>query len=195
MHGRRVWLVAVMVVLTGCTGDDDSAADPSAALPAQGPVTVRIFTRDRPGAEPTVLVAGQARQVAGVDELQLAPLILRRPGSGGVVYVHAPQAGLGGPAGLALSGPIQLSGVWNGQPFAGIAAQATMPPGAHTVALTDVAMVRAGQIATTPRLDIGEDSAEAAGVFLVRPGAPALTAALAALPLDLPTPRLGATVP
>ena len=192
MQGKILWLVAV--VLVGCT-DEESVSGPEAALPAQGPVTVRIFDRNRPGSEPTTMIAGQARQVAGVDQLQLDPLVLRRPGAGGVVYVHAPQAGLGGPEGLTLSGPIQLSGIWNGEPFAGIAAGATMPPGARTVALTSVAIVRAGQIATTPRLDIGEDTAEAAGVFLVRPGAPALTAALAALPPDLPTPRLGAVGP
>jgi hypothetical protein len=184
------WLLVLLgFLLAGCDDDEVEVAVPPSA---QGPVVMRVFDRANPTAEPAVLRAGTARQTAGVDELTLEPLIMRRLTATGVAYVHAPRAAVGGPEGLVLEGPVFLTGVYAGQPFTGVATKATLPPGARAVALSDVHLARAGSVTTTPRLDLGEARAETAGPFLHRPGAPALTAALAAIPPDVPLPPLDA---
>ena len=181
-------MVMVGLLLAGC--DEDETDPVASAPPAQGPVVMRVFDRANPTAEPAVLRAGQARQVDGIDELSLEPLIMRRTATSGVAYVHAPRAAVGGPEGLVLDGPVFLTGVWAGQPFTGVAAKATMLPGSRAVTLTNVQVARAGSVTSTPRLDLGESTAQAGGPFLIRPGVPALTAALAAIPPDVPLPPL-----
>lgn len=187
---RRSALLLAALVLAGCA--DDEAERPEEG--ARGPLVMRIWDREAratPGAPPTTLVAQRARQRGLGEEIRLDEVLLRRPlEGGGALYVHAAEALAGDSSGVVMPGPVRLTGVWRGLPFTGTADQARIPANGH-LELTALRLARGGTLATAPLLIALREQVSVQGALRVQPGAPAANAALAALPIEVPTPMLG----
>lgn len=185
---RLAPLFAALLLIAGCEDEDASQAPAG----AQGPLVLRVWDKDaraQPGAPPTTLVAGRAEQRGLAEAVRLSPVLIRRPIEGGVVYVHAGEAAVGGGQGVDLPGPVHLSGTWRGLPFTGVAEHAALPAGGR-LELSGLRLARGGLLATVPQAVATRERIVVQGPLEVSPGAPAITTALAALPPAPVTPLL-----
>jgi len=180
----RWGLAVALVVLAGC-GAKESTEEPG----ARGPVVIRWW--DRAALErrqaPTVIttqrLAETGKRFAALD---LEPVHLRHPIEGGVLWLEAPHGAFDRSAQatnrLACPGPIAIHGWVQGRPVCGAASHAQVQAGGRALELTDMVLVQAGRLTTTPLAALAQGRGRASGPFLVRPGAPAVLAALAAIP-------------
>ena len=176
-------LVLAAMVLGGC-GTEAESEDPG----IRGPVVFRLWDRQARarGLPPTVVRADGVRQATlGFDDLEMVPVLVRRPLPEGVVWIHAPTGHLQGQdrdQQLSLSGPVHLSGVIRGVPVCGSAARAEVPRGQQVLRLFDVRLVRGGMLMTAPSVDLTDRLMTSPGPVRTAPGAPALCAALGSVP-------------
>jgi hypothetical protein len=181
---RQGLLVAVLVLLAGC-GAKESTEEPG----ARGPVIMRwwdrraLEQRQAPTVITTQRLAETGKRFAALD---LEPVLLRHPIEGGMLWLEAPHGAFDRSAHatnrLACPGPIAIHGWVQGRPVVGAASQAHVQAGGRELELTDLALVQNGRLTTTPLAALAQGRGRAAGPFQVRPGAPAVLAALAAVP-------------
>jgi hypothetical protein len=179
----------LLLGLAGC-GVQDTVDEPG----VRGPVVFRIWDRAARASDapPTVVRADAVRQTSsGFDDLEMLPVLIRRPVSDGVLWVHAPSGTFKAAAKaadgdraqeIALAGPVHFTGILGGIPVSGCASDAAVPRGGSHLELHDIQFVRGGSLLTAPRAELVEGAIRADGPVRIGPGAPALTAALAALP-------------
>jgi hypothetical protein len=187
--------MCTVLVLGGC--------GTSAALPAPGAdglVVVHWWDEKKAG-PPAYL---QADSVAQADmefgKLDFSGVMMRLPGEDGVVYVYAPRALydrgakdeviLGADPQRPVDGPVRFIGVWNGDPFMGRAAQAVFEEAKHRMRLDQVEITAKGLHQRTAWAAITQSQSVPFGELVRLPDAPALTAALAALPSPLVLPPM-----
>ena len=183
-HPARLFLCAVtLLALAGC-GSDEEAVEPG----VRGPVVFRLWDGDAraAGLPPTVVRADAVRQAnLGFDDLEMVPVLVRRPLPDGVLWIHAPKGrfqAAGKVQELSLTGPVYFSGVVRGVPVGGSAAQAEVPRGQRVLKLTDVQLVRGGTLITAPSADLTDGLLSSPGPVRMAPGAPAMAAVLGAVP-------------
>lgn len=176
-------ICAVAVALSGCGGDEE-IAEPG----VRGPVVFRLWdTETRAGGlPPTVVRADAVRQAnLGFDDLEMIPVLVRRPVPEGVLWIHAPKGrfqAVGRTQELSLTGPVYVTGMLRGIPVGGSAAQAEVPRGQRVLHLTDVHLVRGGMLITAPTADLSDGKLSSPGPVHIAPGAPAIAAVLGAIP-------------
>lgn len=192
---RRLFICSAafaLSALAGC-GVQEEVDEPG----VRGPVVFRIWDRQAraAGALPTVIRADAVRQTtSGFDDLEMVPVLIRHPLTDGVLWVHAPSgifkaatAAIAGGSGreqeIALTGPVHFTGFLGGLPLSGYATSAQVPRGGSNLELSDLQLVRGGSLMTTPRATIADGAISADGPVRIGPGAPALTAALGAIPV------------
>jgi hypothetical protein len=180
-----VFLVA-LGLLAGCGGQEDTDAPG-----IRGPVVFRLWDRAARAANqaPVVIRTDAVHQKsAAFDDLEMVPVLIRRPLADGVLWIHAPQgsfqsAGESGPGRnqqASLQGPVHLTGVMSGLPVSGSAATAVVPPGRQVLEMTDVRLVRGGMVLSTPRATLSDGAVQMEGPVSMAPGSPAMTAVLGA---------------
>jgi hypothetical protein len=176
----------VIALLAGCGAQEDTD------VPGiRGPVVFRLWDRAAraSGQAPVVIRTDAVHQKsAAFDDLEMVPVLIRRPLADGVLWIHAPQgtfqsAGDSGPGRkqqASLQGPVHLTGTISGLPVSGSAATAIVPPGRQVLELTDVRLVRGGMVLSTPRSTLSDGELQMSGPVELAPGSPAMTAVLGA---------------
>jgi hypothetical protein len=146
----------------------------------------------------------QAEKVAQGDaefgKLEFSTVMMRLPGADGVVYVSAPRALydrgaqeeiiLGTDPTRPIDGPVRFMGVWNGDLFMGRAAKGVFEEASHRMRLEQVEIASNGLRQRTAWAAITQSQSVPFGELVRLPDAPALTAALAALPSPLVLPPM-----
>jgi hypothetical protein len=187
--------LGVALVLGGCGAPDDLPAPG-----ADGLVVVHWWDEKKAG-PPAYL---QAESVAQADmefgKLDFSGVMMRLPGDDGVVYVFAPRAVydrgaadeiiLGADPQRPVDGPVRFIGVWNGDLFMGRAARAVFEEAKHRMRLDQVEIAAKGLRQRTAWAAITQNQSVPFGELVRLPDAPALTAALAALPSPLVLPPM-----
>ncbi len=176
--------LTAVLALAGCGGDEESV-EPG----VRGPVVFRLWDGDAraAGLPPTVVRAAAVRQAnLGFDDLEMVPVLVRRPLSdGGVLWIHAPKGRFqaeGKVQEFSLTGPVYFSGVIRGLPVGGSAAQAEVPRGQRVLHMQDVQIVRGGTLITAPSAALTDGLLSSPGPVRMAPGAPAMAAVLGAVP-------------
>jgi hypothetical protein len=181
------------ILLAGCGAPD--------ALPAPGAdglVVVHWWDEKRPG-PPAYLQAERLVQGdAEFKKLEFTTVMMRLPGDGGVVYVTAPYASydrgaanqiqMGVAPGSQVDGPVRFIGTWNGDLLMGRADRAVFVEATHRMRLEAVEITSRGLRERTAWAEITREQTMPFGAVAHLPDAPALTAALAALPAPLVLP-------
>lgn len=208
-----------LVALGGC-GAPDELPPPG----ADGLVVMHWWDEKNP-APPAYL---QAQRVAQLDakfgKLEFSGVMMRLPGSDGVVYVTAPYAVyqkpepteeassasahkatttpppegspekngivMGADPKQPIDGPVRFIGVWSGELIMGRAAQAVFEGTERRMRLDQVEFTVKGLRQRTAWAAITQHQTIPFGELLRMPDAPALTAALAALPSPLVLPPM-----
>jgi hypothetical protein len=187
--------LGVALALGGCGAPDDLPAPG-----ADGLVVVHWWDEKKAG-PPAYL---QAESVAQADmefgKLDFSGVMMRLPGDDGVVYVFAPRAVydrgaadeiiLGADPQRPVDGPVRFIGVWNGDLFMGRAARAVFEEAKHRMRLDQVEIAAKGLRQRTAWAAITQNQSVPFGELVRLPDAPALTAALAALPSPLVLPPM-----
>ena len=193
LHHLAVVLTAL--ALGGCGAPDD--------LPAPGAdgLVVMHWWDEKKTTPPAYMQAERLVQSdAEFKKLEFTSVMMRLPGEHGVVYVLAPQATyergaaneiqLGPLKDHPVDGPVRFFGTWNGDLFMGRAAQAVFEEATHRMRLDQVEMSANGLRQRIDWVAIAQDQAVPFGVVKRLSNAPALTAAMAALPSPLVFPPM-----
>ena len=180
----RVALALMVLVLASC-GVKESTEEPG----ARGPVVMRwwdaaaLKRHDPPTVITTDRLAETGRQLSA---LEMTPVRMRHPIQGGMLWLEASSGSFDrqGTATnrLACPGPVLIHGWSNGRPICGAADQARVQAGGKELELVNLALVQGGRLTTTPQAALAQGRSRAAGPFQIRPGSPAVVAALAAVP-------------
>ena len=176
-------LLALTLSLSSC-GNDEELAEPG----VRGPVVFRLWDAQAraDGLPPTVVRADAVRQAnLGFDDLEMVPVLVRRPVSDGVLWIHSPKGrfqAAGRAQELSLTGPVYVSGVLRGVPVGGSAARADVPRGQRVLVLQDLQLVRGGMLITAPSAELTDGKLSTPGPMRVAPGAPAMAAVLGSVP-------------
>jgi hypothetical protein len=156
---------------------------------------------DEVGSLPAYLQAERVIQAGSVfEELTFLSVLMRLPGQNSVVYVGAPQAFYKRDAaeeivfsalsGQPIDGPVRFLGTYQGDVFIGRADKAVFEESTHRLRLDQVEIVFQGLRQRTAFVAISEDRMIPIGKLERMPDAPALTAALGALPNPLVLPPI-----
>ncbi len=185
-------LAGILAMLSGC-GSEEKLPPPGAS----GLVVVHAW--DRPGEAPARI---EARHIEQKDStfrvLLLEQVMMRLPKSDGVVYLSAPKGSYDADSATAIvltgrssddDGPVRFNGVWRGKLFLGRAAKASFDQRSRTMHLDTVEIASEGLCQWTETADINEGSSISYGKTLRKPDAPAVFAALAALPQAMALPE------
>ncbi len=184
----------VMLTLSSCS-DTEKLPSPG----AQGLVVVHMW--DEAGGLPAYMQAERVTQEGSVfEELTFLTVLMRLPGQGGVVYVSAPCAlykrdaaeeiVLSALPDKPIDGPVRFLGTYQGDVIIGRAEKAVFEEKTHRMRLDNVEIVFQGLRQRTAFVKMGEDRIIPIGKLERLPDAPALTAAMGALPKPLVLPPL-----
>jgi hypothetical protein len=187
-----LWLVLAVFVVGGC-GNKETLPPPG----AQGLVVVHWW--DEQGGLPAYLQAERVKQQGSVfEELEFITVLMRLPGQGGVVYVSAPRAHyqrdaaeevvLSALKDQPVDGPVRFLGLYQGDVFVGRADKAVFEETTHRMRLDNVEIIYQGLRERTAFVAISEEKNIPYGKLERMSDAPALTAALGALPMPLVLP-------
>ena len=188
-------VVATALALGGCGAPDD--------LPAPGAdgLVVMHWWDEKKTTPPAYMQAERLVQSdAEFKKLEFTSVMMRLPGEHGVVYVLAPQATyergaaneiqLGSLKDRPVDGPVRFFGTWNGDLFMGRAAQAVFEEATHRMRLDHVEIFTGGLRQGFASVAIMQDQGPRSGAINHLSDAPALTAAMAALPSPLVFPPM-----
>jgi hypothetical protein len=189
-------VVALLALALGGCGAPDDLPAPG----ADGLVVVHWWDEKKAG-PPAYLQAEKVVQGdAEFGRLEFSAVMMRLPGEDGVVYVTAPLAvydrgakeeiTLGADPQRPVDGPVRFVGLWNGDFFIGRAANGIFEEKSHRMRLEQVEIVSNGVRQRTAWAAITQSQTIPFGELLRLPDAPALTAALAALPSPLVLPPI-----
>jgi hypothetical protein len=194
-------LTVVLGIVSGC-GEKESLPPPG----SEGLVVVHWW--DEQGGLPAYLQAERVMQKGSkFEELEFITVLMRLPGRGGVVYVSAPRAHyqrdakeevvLSALKDQPVDGPVRFLGTFDGDVFIGRADRAVFEETTRRMRLENVEMVYQGLRERTTYVEIGEEREIPYGKLERMSNAPALTAALGALPspLVLPPVRIAGEKP
>ena len=179
------WL-PLLLVLAGCGGSLAELPPPGAG----GTVVINIWEPD--GSPPTVLVAERIRQEGGrFERLHLDGVRARIVLPGLDCAVSAPSGSWTTANGqLALAGPVQLSGTWEGSPLLGTASAARLQREGKSVQFDALELWHRGQRLVAPTAELRQDKSLFAPKGIdSQPLPPELAAILSALPDPLKLPR------
>ncbi len=186
---------SALAFLTGCGAPDDLPAPG-----ADGLVVMHWWDEKRPGPPAYMQAERLAQGDAEFKSLEFSSVLMRLPGEDGVVYVTAPRASydrgaaneilLGALPDRPVDGPVRFIGTWNGDLFMGRATQAVFEEASHRMRLDEVEITTRGLRQRTAWAAITRTQSVPFGALIRLPDAPALTAALAALPTPLVLPPM-----
>ena len=192
---HHITVVATTLALSGCGTPDD--------LPAPGAdgLVVMHWWDEKKTTPPAYMQAERLVQSdAEFKKMEFTSVMMRLPGEHGVVYVIAPQATyergaaneiqLGPWKDRPVDGPVRFLGTWNGDFFMGRAAQAVFEEATHRMRLDQVEMSANGLRQRIEWVAIAQDQAVPFGEVKRLSDAPALSAAMAALPSPLVFPPM-----
>jgi hypothetical protein len=188
-----VMALVALIVPTAC-GTPDALPAPG----ADGLVVVHWWDEKKPGPPAYLQAEKVAQNDAEFGQLEFSTVMMRLPGEDGVVYVSAPLAQydrgakeeiiLGADPDRPLDGPVRFIGVWNGDLFMGRAAKGVFEEANHRMRLEQVEIATNGLRQRTAWAAITQNQSVPFGELVRLPDAPALSAALAALPSPLVLP-------
>lgn len=180
----RPALVVLILALAGC-GVKESTEEPG----ARGPVILRwwdaaALARQAP---PTVVTTDHLAETGRqLSALAMTPVRMRHPIAGGTLWLEAPSGSFDRQSGAAnrleCQGPVLIHGWVQGRPVCGAADHARVQAGGRELELVNLALVQGGRLTTTPVASLAQGRAKGEGPFLIRPAAPAVLAAMAAVP-------------
>lgn len=201
MSASRWFRSALVVValltlaLSGCGAPDDLPAPGSDGL-----VVVHWWDEKKVGPPAYLQAEKVAQGDAEFGRLEFSAVMMRLPGEDGAVYVTAPLAvydrgateeiTLGADPQRPVDGPVRFMGLWNGDFFIGRAAKGIFEEKSHRMRLEQVEIVARGVRQRTAWAAITQNQTVPFGELVRLPDAPALTAALAALPSPLVLPPI-----
>jgi len=187
--------LVTLVALGGCGAPDDLPAPG-----ADGLVVVHWWDETKAGPPAYLQADSVAQGDAEFGKLEFRGVLMRLPGQDGVVYVSAPWALydrgakdeiiLGEEPGRPVDGPVRFIGVWNGDLFMGRAAKGVFEEASHRMRLEEVEFTTKGLRQRTAWAAITQSQSVPFGELTRLADAPALTAALAALPFPLVLPPM-----
>jgi hypothetical protein len=194
---RLKWALGMSLafcLVSGC-GNKDTLPPPG----AQGLVVVHWW--DEQGGLPAYMQAEQVKQQGSIfEELEFITVLMRLPGQGGVVYVSAPCAHyqrnaaeevvLSALKDQPIDGPVRFLGTHDGDVFIGRADRAVFEESTHRMRLDQVEIIFQGLRERTAFVAISEQRDIPYGKLERMNDAPALTAALGALPSPLLLPPI-----
>jgi hypothetical protein len=196
-RASRAVLAAVVVAmaLASCGAPDDLPAPG-----ADGLVVVHWWDEKKAG-PPAYLQAESVQQGdAEFAKLEFRTVMMRLPGADGVIYVTAPRAVydrgaseeivLGADPQRPIDGPVRFVGQWDGEFFVGRAAQGVFEEKTHRMRLEQVEIIAKGVRQRTAWAAITQNQSVPFGELLRMPDAPAVSAALAALPSPMVFPPM-----
>jgi hypothetical protein len=192
MAARLPILASIALLCAGC----GEVADPPAPG-VDGVIDIRWW--DAKGGAPALLRAQGVKQLeGGFDQLDFSHVVLRLPSASGVAVVSAPRAKyrakerisvrLDDGSDESVEGAVRFLVSQDGQPVAGRARRAEYDHEARVLTLTSVEVFRQGQRQWLAWATLDENGPKAWGQVKALPGMPAVTAAVAALPLPLALP-------
>lgn len=187
-------LALFALILVGC----GEVAEPSAPG-VDGTIDIRWW--DNKGGAPALLRAQGVKQLdGGFDRLDFSHVVLRLPGKDGVAVISAPRASYRAKERISVTldsgtdvdqeGSVRFLVTQDGQPLVGRAMRAEFERESRTLLLKSVDVLWQGQRQRTEWAKLSEDKPYEWGPMKALPGLPALTAAIAALPLPLELPAI-----
>ena len=192
---RHFAVLVMTLALSGCGAPE--------ALPVPGAdgLVVMHWWDEKKAMSPAYMQAERLVQSdAEFKKMEFTAVMMRLPGEHGVVYVIAPQATyergaaneiqLGPLTDRPVDGPVRFFGTWNGDLFMGRAAQAVFEEATHRMRLDQVEICASGLRQRADWVAITQEQAVPFGQLTRLSDAPALTAAMAALPSPLVFPPI-----
>jgi hypothetical protein len=187
--------LGMALLMSGCGAPDELPAPG-----ADGLVVVHWWDEKRAGPPAYLQAEKVAQQDAEFGKLEFSAVMMRLPGAEGAVYVTAPLARydrgateeitLGADPQRPVDGPVRFVGLWNGEFFMGRAAKGIFEEKTHRMRLDDVELVGSGVRQHFAWAAITQAQAVPYGGTKRLADAPALTAALAALPSPVVLPPI-----
>lgn len=199
----RVWLIMTVrlhrlaFIALLCAGCGEIAQPPAPGV--DGTIDIRWW--DAKGGAPVLMRAKGVKQLeGGFDQLDFSQVVLRLPNKAGVAVISAPRASyrakerisvtLDSGTGVDQEGAVRFLVTQDGQPLAGRATRAEFDRETRTLLLKSVEVMWQGQRQWTEWAKLSEDKPYEWGPLKALPSMPALTAAIAALPLPLELPAV-----
>ncbi len=192
---RHFAVLVTALAVAGCGTPD--------ALPAPGAdgLVVMHWWDEKKATPPAYMQAERLLQSdAEFKKMEFTAVMMRLPGEHGVVYVFAPQATyergaaneiqLGPLKNRPVDGPVRFFGTWNGDLFMGRAAQAVFEEATHRMRLDQVEICASGLRQRADWVAITREQSVPFGQLTRLSDAPALTAAMAALPSPVVFPPM-----
>ncbi len=193
----RLALIALIVPVLVCVGCGEIAEPPAPGV--DGTIDIRWW--DAKGGAPMLMRAQGVKQLDGeFDRLEFSHVVLRLPNKAGVAVISAPRASyrakerisvtLDSGAEVDEEGAVRFLVAQDGQPLVGRATRAEFDRETRTLLLKSVEVVWQGQRQWTEWAKLSEDKPYEWGPLKALPSLPAVTAAIAALPLPLELPAV-----
>lgn len=195
MASQSHLLLLIVLLCTGC-GEVEEPAAPG----VDGIIDLRWWDTKAGGGAPALMRARGVKQIdGGFDRLDFSRVVLRLPNASGVAMISAPRAKYrakqlisvrldNGDDQRDVEGAVRFLVSHDGQPIVGRARCAEYDREMRILTLTSVEVVREGQRQWLAWVTLGEDGPKAWGEVKALPPMPALTSAIAALPLPLELP-------